>query len=374
MLSPRERKDKIVKSTDIDALSCRQSANSKRYFDPPDPFVEALVSSYKKYLRYVPGYTNLSAGRVLRTSFNDNKLPIINLGTYLRTRLIDCIIDRLVQEFEDIQIVSLGSGSDTRAFRLLKKYPHRDIRYIELDFEDSCRIKKLAILDNEDMRQLAECSLPTIDVLSASDFQQIDSGYTGSRYKLIGMDIRLLGQINAKERQICRDALDMSRPTIILSECVLCYLSEGESTRVIDFFVSAFTSKSYFSFLIYEPLSLNDTFGETMSANLAARGINLMTFQQHTTLESKVLFLVQNCGFDSAYATDIATVGNYGENPASHQWLDEAESKRIRQVEWIDEVEEIILLYKHYCVYYGELSSDNIFLLETFPWLCRRTK
>ena len=377
MLSPKEKKDKVVRSTDIDALSCRLSANSKGYFDPPDPFIDVLVQSYKKYLRFTSGYSNLSAGRVTRTSFSESKLPIINNGTYLITRLVDLIIEKFIQKFNDVQIVSLGGGSDTRAFRLLEKYPAK-LRYIEIDFEDSCRIKKLSIVNDSNLSRITNCALPKLDPTSKEEFQSINSNYDSERYCLLGIDLRQLPHAGSPEAELLYSLLDKLKPTLILSECVLCYLSEEENAAVVQFWVKTFKeSTTYLSFLMYEPMSLNDSFGETMATNLATRGINLMTFQKFPTLASKVSFLVDECGLKRAFATDIATLGGYNETHQHGEWIDTVDRNRIRQLELIDEVEEFVLLFKHYCICFGEYSqSTSLSLVEDisqYQWVCSKS-
>lgn len=374
MLSPKEKRDKIVRSTDLDALSCRLSANSKGYFSPPDPYIDVLVSSYEKYLRYTHGYTNLSAGRTIRSSFKESKLPIINNGTYLRTKAIDLIVEKVVSEFDNAQIISLGGGSDTRAFRLLKSHPSKNLKYLEIDFADSCRIKKLAILNNTDLGRIVNCKLKESDPASVEEFQNFDGNYRSTNYNLLGLDLRKLS--NPSSTEVCEllEIVDKLRPTLILSECVLCYLSEEQNTDVVRFWVNTLQNTSpYISFLNYEPMSLNDVFGDTMASNLASRGINLMTFQKQATVDSKIRFFTKAGGLQNALATDIATVGGY--SGANHElpWISDSERTRIRQLELIDEVEEIILLFKHYCICFSELALDGtgtlIQGLSKLPWL-----
>lgn len=379
MLSPKEKKDKVVRSTDIDALSCRLSANSKGYFDPPDPFIDVLVQSYQKYLKFTSGFSNLSAGRVTRTSFNESKLPIINNGTYLRTRLVDLLIEKFIQKFEEVQIVSLGGGSDTRVFRLLERYPTR-LRYIEIDFEDSCRIKKLSIVNDSNLSRITNCALPKLDPTSKEEFQSMNPNFINDRYSLLGIDLRQLPHAGSPEAELLCSILDKLKPTLILSECVLCYLSEEENTAVVQFWVKMFKeSGTYLSLIMYEPMSLNDSFGETMATNLATRGINLMTFQKYPTLASKVSFLVEECGLNRAFATDIATVGGYNKTHQQDEWIDSRDRNRIRQLELIDEVEEIVLLFKHYCICFAEYSKSSssssslVRDISQYQWVCSKS-
>lgn len=131
MFSPQDRHDKLVRATDLDALSCRYSINEKSYLVPRDEFIPDLIQSYQQHLQYCQGYTQLSSSRTLRTVFQERKFPLINRGSYLRTTAIDKVVREFVDEFSGkCQIVSLGSGSDTRAFTLLQQHPELVIHEI----------------------------------------------------------------------------------------------------------------------------------------------------------------------------------------------------------------------------------------------------
>ena len=99
--------DAAIRQTDDDAALARRSAVSKGYLT--DPFVEHLAS-----------------GRL------QLRPPLINIGTYVRSHSIDHLAGEWMkickQKHRPCQIVSLGSGSDTRfwriAVRLLASPPH----------------------------------------------------------------------------------------------------------------------------------------------------------------------------------------------------------------------------------------------------------
>ena len=76
--------DETVRGTNDDALISKLSAVQAGYLD--DPFVKAFISRGPK------------------------RLPLINLGTYIRTTEID----RLIALNSPCQRVSFGAGSDTR--------------------------------------------------------------------------------------------------------------------------------------------------------------------------------------------------------------------------------------------------------------------
>lgn len=376
MLSPQERQDKIIRATDLDALSSRFSANNKGYFSPPDKYIDCLLQSYLAHLQFCTGYTNLSAGRTVRSVFSEQKLPIINRGTYLRTELIDQIVHGFVEEYLECQIISLGGGSDTRCFRLFEKYPEKKIFYAELDFDESVKIKKLAIVRDRFLQKLVGSELDTSgEITSKEEFSKLDSDLHTDKYHLIGLDLRNLA--NSDNIQSVIDSLsghiDFTLPTLVLSECVLCYLTPEENTLILRFWEVAFkNSNKPVAFLIYEPMSLEDAFGKTMAYNLSNRGIDLHTFHKFPNLSSRYEFLTNDLGLQNVKLTDIAEVGGYGStNEDSQNWIATPDLHRINRLELIDEIEEIQLLFKHYCLCYAEYvqnGSDSFAKINKWKW------
>lgn len=331
MLSPRQKRDRLVRATDLDALSCRLSCSSKGYFSDGDAYIGDLVRSYSAHLHLCQGYTQLSAGRTLRSLFKEGKMPIINRGTYLRTYAVDAVVERFIASHTKCQIVSIGGGSDTRCFRVLEKHSH--VVYTEIDFPESVKIKMLAIGASEKMQALLQTS--ALLIASREEFEALKPELHTPNYHLVGQDLRTLDSLPFLE----------NIPTLVVSECVLCYLAPAENEVLLQFFQRAFASVSL---VMYEPMALGDAFGRTMAQNLASRGINLLTFEEYPTLDARRAFLHKN-GFQSVLATDLAAIGGYG----GEQWPSDAELARVLRLEMIDEVEEIRLLLRHYCLVYA---------------------
>ena len=336
------RQEKIIRQTDLDALSLRHSANKNGYFYPADPYIDDLIALYQNYLHYTGGYTSMLASRTVRLAFAERKLPIINRGTYLRTKAIDLAIERFLDQYEGkpTQIVLLGGGSDTRVFGLLEKYP--DLVYHELDFPDLTKVKKLAIEANPRLAKAVGIDpgyTPTL-VNNRAEWEAVEGDIHTSKYHLVGFDLRNL------TTGIPYPHLDSELPTLIISECVLCYVSPEQAELILKYWMAA-AKDSYF--IIYEPILLGDAFGATMAKNLATRGINLMLFEAYPTIDLRRQWL-EKCGMTEVAVDDIATVGGY----TGFLWISNAELARINRLELVDEVEEIVMLYKHYVVCYGE--------------------
>lgn len=361
MLLPTARQDKLVRATDLDALSCKVCASTKGYFGEKDRFLAPLVASYNSNLQFCDGYTALSAERTLRAAFSTAKFPLINRGTFLRTRALDMVVDRFVLEQKKCQVLALGGGSDTRAFRVLEKYSQ--VKYMEVDFPELVKIKKMAILKLEILQAAvgANEGIDLIEVTSKEELRDMYSDFVTERYALVGFDLRLCSKGDKAQAAAAFLFLDSSLPTLIISECVLCYLSPGDFVGVLHFFGDFLEHPSL---ILFDPMSLEDGFGHSMVSNLSNRGIDLQTFQTFPTLESRQALLEEQLGF-SAYLTDMAAVGGF--SVPELNWLSQEEVQRISGLEMMDEVEEITLMLRHYSLIYGE-KNQRAHFPEELQW------
>lgn len=141
-------------------------------------------------------------------------------------------------------------------------------------------------------------------------------------------------------------------PTLLISECCLCYLSPDEAQSVIRTFSNLIPN---LGIAIYEPTNPNSDFGKVMVQNLAMRGLSMPTMQKYPTLQSQ-LDRLREAGFLHAQnGADILWLWN--------NWVSPREKERISELEMVDEVEEWELLAKHYIVTWGwrELGSQGHF-------------
>lgn len=363
MLLPAARKDRLVRATDIDALSCKVWANTRGYFVEKDCFLAPLVDSYTAHLRHCEGYTAHSAERTLRTALDVAKFPLINRGTFLRTHAIDVVTEQFIQEHNVCLIVSLGGGSDTRAFRMLSKHPQ--INYVEVDFPESAKIKKLAIFDLPQLRLVVGYSPAApddSDVSSKEDLERMSLDLYTDRYTLLGFDLRH-SEAQGAEKFLF---LDKNIPTLVISECVLCYLTPEGFRGVLRFWRSFLPRLSC---VLFDPMSLGDGFGEAMTSNLNNRGIDLQTFREYPTLAARKSLLEAELGF-RAFLTDMAAVGGFAGAGKTLSWLNAAENMRISRLEMMDEIEEIALMLRHYSLIFAE-SNILLSLSDNLPWILK---
>eukprot|EP00834_Sanchytrium_tribonematis_P003895 NODE_168_length_14557_cov_0.729008.p9 type:complete len:206 gc:universal NODE_168_length_14557_cov_0.729008:9615-10232(+) len=197
--------------TNNDATNCRYSCAKKGYI--ADPYVEWFAT-------------------------NQIKSPLINRGTFLRTKGIDCIVERFLSDYPDGSIVSLGAGFDTRFFRLNLK-----CKYTEFDKEDVVMSKLSKI-----RRHIKGLSLKNADIKPnslKSDTLQV-----------------FVSDVLELENEI-HHFVDFQNPTLVIAECLFIYLDplkiDSLLKKLRDFGCSI---------VVYDPLFYDDSFSNQMIANL----------------------------------------------------------------------------------------------------------
>lgn len=366
--------DKIVQGTDNDASISRASAVELGYLE--DPFANALTPPAGLGTRRYPiinrgkrADTDTVLGKSQKATFAH--LRSWNIGTYART----VAIDRLVNDFlnddngreqppRKKQIISLGAGSDTRAFRLFASRASSSLVYHELDFPVNTTAKIKAIRASPLLRR-------TLGLIDSGESDTIISA-TGDAlhspfYHIHPIDLRVLvpsesqtgkgeGFLSDTDIKGLLPGIDSKYPTILLSECCLVYLPPEEAVGVVDFFTKhlfhTFSSDSPpLGLILYEPIRPEDPFGKTMVSNLATRGIQLQTLHRYASLEAQKQRLNEHGFKDGQGAADIDFIWQH--------WVNEAEKERVAALEMLDEIEEWRLLAQHYCVAWGWSEHDK---------------
>ena len=335
-------KDAIVQRTDLDAASSRLSCVEAGYLD--DPFATLMTP---------PG-----------TEEAPRRLPLMNRGTYARTSAID----RLVEDFLDTahtpqlscgrrrQVVSLGAGSDTRFFRLRARYPNIKLIYHEIDFEENTKVKIQQIRSPAFVKTAKE--LCRTDLVSEEVYQVPERPKTedyDSAYFLHAYDLRRLAGVELRVDGVYFNLPNVQPdiPTLLISECCLIYLAPEDADRVLQAIADMIRYPASLGIVIYEPIRPYDAFGKTMVANLTARGIHLQTLRKYDSLEKQSTRME---GFAAGYghrARTMATAKGVGVMDLDfmwNSWLDKKEKDRVLGLEFMDEVEEFVLLMQHYCI------------------------
>lgn len=273
-------------------------------------------------------------------------LICLGVGTYARTTAIDRLVDGFLASQPDVkkQIISLGAGSDTRFFRLMGRKEKPNVVYHELDFPSNTAQKLALIKKSANLKRLigdeADCTWTDVEVHCPS-------------YHLHAIDLRTLHpKDEASSPTKAIPQIDPSLPTLVLSECCLTYLKPDATDAVVNYFANtALNSNTPFGLALYEPINPFDAFGKVMISNLAARGIVLQTVHKYSSLEAQKARLRSYGLKDGVGAVDADFL--------HERWIDEGEKERLNRVEMLDEVEELRMLMRHYCVAWGWRDGEN---------------
>ena len=250
----------------------------------------------------------------------------------MRTRALDTMIAAFLSHNgpSPKQIISLGAGTDTRPLHLLQRDDADKLIYHEIDFEPTCVRKRSVVQSAPSLRHIIMYIKP-----SEEDETGSWSGVSakGGEYYCHARDLRKLDELPP--------AVRTDVPTLLLSECCLCYLTSEDANSVLRLFSVRIPNLAT---LLYEPMPLNDAFGDMMLSNLKARGILMPSLDKCRDAQEQLRRL-RDAGFISE---GHATIEDAWDN-----WVSEDERERVDGLEGLDEVEEWKLLAAHYVVVWG---------------------
>lgn len=286
------------------------------------------------------------------------------LGTYTRTTALDVLINAFLSHHETEsnsprqkkQIISLGAGTDTRYFRLRTKQKHHNLIYHEFDFPSVCRAKSHIVSSNkafisEDAtvdlftNHKKDSSEPDLDSESEWGFRETRDGHSETIYCCHPLDLRRLPYSPSMKDLDVFHGIQGDIPTLLISECCLCYLEVDNARDVVKWFADRIPS---LGIILYEPIAADDSFGQMMVANLAARNITMPTVKVYKTLADQQERLSQ-LGFSGPDGGQ----GSETVEQIWEQWVSATEKERVDGLEGLDEVEEWQMLARHYAVVWG---------------------
>ncbi|KAJ3501523.1 hypothetical protein NM208_g16917 [Fusarium decemcellulare] len=250
------------------------------------------------------------------------------------------------------QIISLGAGTDTRPFRLFASKSRPRLVYHELDFAVVTSRKLRTVQATPALRNiLTNISTDTENSWSSRPF-------SGGEYYCHGQDLRSLTQSQIPsqdhdptsppqaQQEVTLPGLRTDIPTLLLSECCLCYLTGAEASSVLNYFTSRISN---IATIIYEPIHPDDAFGKMMVSNLAARRIQMPTLKMYPTPSDQRARMTK-VGFEMVHHMTIEDIWE--------TWVAPEEKHRVDQLEGLDEVEEWKLLAAHYIVVWASKGTD----------------
>ncbi|BFZ01945.1 hypothetical protein BsWGS_04985 [Bradybaena similaris] len=313
----KTRRETAVQGTNDSSIVSKCSTASCGYFS--DPFLHYFVSKLSR------------------------RAPLIHRGYYIRAVAFDRLLKNFLGLYEHSkkQIISLGCGFDSCYFRLKAAQSLGNTVFCEIDFPELVKKKRLLIENTEDLWNLVEKTnerplSPHIE-LSCSD------------YHLLGVD---LTQLNTLEAALKMCGLDFECPTLLLSECVMTYMTRRCSTELVKWAAETFEEAI---FGMYEQMNPDDAFGLFMQNHFHSIGSPLKCINAFPSLDSqRQRFLTT--GWAWCEVLDMNTFYYY-HIPAS-------ERRRIESLETFDEYEELNLKYSHYFILTASTVSLNRSLIS----------
>ena len=358
--TPGANHDATIQGTDTDAALSRLSAVELGYLD--DPFARLFVqpTAPRPSARRLP---IINRGAHQPFSFPHllhhvrSPLKRTRAGTYTRTTAIDAIVGRFLNSTEGRlrQIVSLGAGTDTRALRIFASLfsssspspsppppaRHRDITYHEIDFPAICARKLAAVRAAAPQLQSVIAVTPSDSSSdAASSWHAVSATEPTNHLWCHGLDLRALATTRPDSEKTLPLPLQVrpDLPTLLISECCLCYLDPAEAGAVLACFAARIAD---LGIVLYEPVKPDDPFGRMMVSNLAVRRIRMPTLDVYKEPRDQERRL-RDVGFDRVRHLTIDAVWA--------RWVSHAEKERLDALEGLDEVEEWLLLAGHYIV------------------------
>ncbi|MBZ3876627.1 Leucine carboxyl methyltransferase 1 [Sciurus carolinensis] len=232
--------------------------------------------------------------------------------------------------------VSIGYWHDPYIQHLVRLTKERKAPEINRGKNKPLLSKPIIELHSEDMLQMGKPHGHTLD---------------SKRYAIIGADLRDLSELEEKLKK-CN--MNTQLPTLLITECVLVYMTPEQSTSLLKWAANTFETAMLIN---YEQVNMDDRFGQIMIENLRRRQCDLAGVETCKSLESQKERLLAS-GWETASAVDMMEL---------YSRLPRAEVSRIESLEFLDEMELLEQLMQHYCLCWAtkggqELGTDHIFV------------
>ncbi|KAH0505557.1 Leucine carboxyl methyltransferase 1 [Microtus ochrogaster] len=255
----------------------------------------------------------------------ERKAPEINRGYFARVHGVSQLIKAFLRKTEcRCQILNLGAGMDTTFWKLKV--------FSEVDALVQRRWRSKGHLVFHFQIGMGILPLP--------DGHMLDS----KRYAIIGADLRDLSELEEKLKK-CN--MNTQLPTLLITECVLVYMTPEQSANLLKWAASSFETAM---FINYEQVNMDDRFGQIMIENLRRRQCDLAGVETCKSLESQKERLLLN-GWETASAVDMMEL---------YSGLPRAEVNRIESLEFLDELELLEQLMRHYCLCWATRGGQEL--------------
>ena len=327
--------ERIIQQTDYDAFASKLCAINFNYLPPVSgalkgtmddklqSFYQNMNFLHQEYYHALKEENRNVYGKINRMM--RNPFPVMNYGTYLRTLAIDSSIIKFIDtelpsQETNFQIVNFGSGSDLRFIQYLENYGHRISKFIDLDFKDAINLKRKVLNKSKPLDQFM--------------------------HKYNDQFIMLEGDLKniTETMEQLQNNLDLTVPTIFITECVLCYIKQDDSQNLISQIMNKFKTGFWVS---YDPIGgsdPNDKFGTIMKRNLLeSRNLDMPTLLIYNSKQNyPSRWRIDN---RDSISINIRDMWDF-----LSQSITDKEQKRLRSAQFLDEIEELKIMQSHYVI------------------------
>lgn len=267
------------------------------------------------------------------------KPPIINRGTFLRTISIDSLTREFIKlnstSEKSYQIISFGSGFDTRLFRFVEEFNKKlgNLKYFEIDFDFVIEEKKRII---EKTPELIELEL-------------------GAHWCPIKFDLNIKNEDEISNLLKGFD-FEVETPTLILAECCLMYLAPLSGDHLISWAAKTLKSVTFCSFdpVLSDDLE-SDRFAKTMLHNLQQRGLSIDALLAYPSKQSTL----NRFSFSNKLNVRAFTMLQLEQDPDTEFLVSKQQRREMTFKTALDEYEEWNLLAQHYLLVIAKSESSN---------------
>jgi [phosphatase 2A protein]-leucine-carboxy methyltransferase len=362
--------ERCIRDTADEVIRAKHATVKAGYY--ADPFISAFAA----------GHSGAHSTTPVR-----HVQPIIKRGTYARVCAIDRVVAAFLQNVDEIisskqntgdsvatsknpdisaQIVILGVGKDTLFFRLhnghltsnVSTTVRSKLRWYEVDHEDVLRNKVSAIHQSRDL--FFSDSKETIAPSALGGWDMVS---TTRHCRWVPHDLRTEPLRLAQTLDLDKDS-----PTLFIMECVQMYLPLQASKDILQTLRQVYTKSSI---CCYEPVLQHDAFGQMMEANLCEAGIVAQSLSSRSdsvnevatgllslrTVHDHLQHLTLTVGFDFAIACDMWA--------AYETVLTKSQRQHANRCEFLDELEEFMLIMRHYCLVVASTEGSNKLGIQT---------
>ncbi|KAL8560391.1 hypothetical protein ACOMHN_006122 [Nucella lapillus] len=265
------------------------------------------------------------------------RAPLINRGYYVRAVSIDQVLKQFLAKYQGCkkQIVSLGAGFDSAYFRLKADGLLQDTSFFEIDFPEVTKRKHAIIQGNTTLSGFLSVHGSEEKVVPPIELRTSD-------YCLLGVD---LTQLNTLEAALRLCGADFDSPTLLLSECVMTYMTRRCSSALVKWAGETFQDAF---FVMFEQINPDDAFGIFMQNHFHTIGSPLKCITSFPTVESQVKRFL-DLGWQKCKCQDLNEIYRHA--------LSAEERVRVETLDPFDEYEEFNLKCAHYFLLVASTSS-----------------